>query len=91
MKTNGKFISITFQQPHFRKLVYAKEKYNWSIEQFTIGETFHYFVYVMTKGQELNQNDKHFYCRKDLNSNENDFNFFMKENNDENFLSKFEF
>ncbi len=67
LKLNGVFISITFAQPHFRKPIYALDKYNWSIEQFTVGETFHYFVYVMTKGQKLNESDKYFYCRQETN------------------------
>lgn len=46
--------------------MYALDKYNWSIELFTIGETFHYFVYVMTKGAKLTEADKNFYCRKNL-------------------------
>lgn len=58
MKPNGVFISITFAQPHFRKPIYALDKYEWSIEQYTIGETFHYFVYVMTKGKKLSESDK---------------------------------
>ena len=90
MKQNGKFISITFHQPHFRKLIYAKEKYDWSISQFTIGETFHYFVYVMTKGQKLTENDSKFFCRKDLNTNMNEKNYFFEEKNDENYLLNIE-
>lgn len=58
MKPGGIFISITFAQPHFRKPIYAKEKYAWSIEEFRIGDMFHYFVYVLTKGQQLSQQDK---------------------------------
>lgn len=52
------FLSITFAQPHFRKPIYAKEKYNWSIEEFRIGDMFHYFVYAMVKGGELSEADK---------------------------------
>jgi hypothetical protein len=53
--------------------VYAFEKYNWSIEQYTIGETFHYFIYVMTKGKKLDPKDKEFYCRRQqaIDSNNN--------------------
>ena len=87
LKNKGVFISITFAQPHFRKLLYAKEKYNWSIEQFTIGETFHYFVYVMTKGEPLNQNDKYFYCRNGLSTNTN-INYLKEEDYDHDFLNQ---
>ena len=91
MKKNGKFISITFAQPHFRKLIYAKDKYDWSISQFTIGETFHYFVYVMTKGEKMSENDKKFYCRKDINAKIDDVNcLLLEENYDENYLFKIE-
>ena len=91
MKRNGRFISITFAQPHFRKIIYAREKYDWSIEQFTIGETFHYFVYVMTKGGKLNQNDKYFYCRNAMEENNNNSIQYLKvDEYDQNFLSQFE-
>ena len=92
LKENGVFISITFAQPHFRKPIYALDKYKWSIELFTIGETFHYFVYVMTKGKRLNDEDKFFYCRQNLNN-------FLKNNQikkleinetDNDFLSHFQ-
>ena len=58
LKSDGLFISITFTQPHFRKPVYAKTKYDWSIEQHTFGETFHFFFYIMRKGKTLSDNDK---------------------------------
>ena len=57
-------MSITFAQPHFRKPIYAQNSYNWSIRQHTIGDTFHYFVYVMTKGEPLDERDKYFRCRQ---------------------------
>ena len=45
----------------------------------------------MTKGLELNHNDKYFYCRKDLDTSEN-LNYFLKEEvNDEDFLSNIDF
>lgn len=83
------FISITFAQPHFRKPIYAKDKYNWSIEQFNIGETFHYFVYVMTKGRPLDPKDKYFYCRENMNSlaKNNKTESFLVEDENDNFLS----
>jgi len=45
LKPKGKFISITFAQPHFRKKFY--ENY-WSIcEQQTFGHGFHFYFYTM--------------------------------------------
>ena len=86
LKDNGVFISITFAQPHFRKPLYAHDDYNWSIELHTIGETFHYFIYVMTKGQKLNPNDK----KKNLNRNEEylSFDFLLNFDLNENYLLK---
>ncbi len=69
LKESGVFISITFAQPHFRQPMFAQDKYNWSIEQFTVGETFHYFIYVMRKGQKLSSSCKQFYCRQALSNN----------------------
>lgn len=58
---HGRFISISFQQPHFRRPFLAKQKYQWSIEVHTISndnESFEYFVYVMTKGEQMNEEDR---------------------------------
>lgn len=74
LKNNGVFISITFAQPHFRQPMFALDKYNWSIEQYTVGETFHYFIYVMRKGHQLQPGDKEFYCRRALNNTDNNNN-----------------
>jgi len=49
LKPNGIFISITFAQPHFRKKLIQKEKFQWDLTMDTIGDFFHYFVYVLTK------------------------------------------
>lgn len=53
LKDDGKFISITFSQPHFRIPLLALPSYNWDISFETVGENFHYFVYVMIKGRQL--------------------------------------
>jgi hypothetical protein len=53
----GRFISITFAQPHFRKRLYAREQYSWSIRTETFGDGFHFFFYVMTKGEPLSAHD----------------------------------
>nr|XP_020451590.1 endothelin-converting enzyme 2-like [Monopterus albus] len=57
LKPGGRFVSITFAQPFFRKRLYARTEYNWSVKHHTYGEGFQYFVYVMTKGEELSPED----------------------------------
>ncbi|XP_066508882.1 EEF1A lysine methyltransferase 4-like [Hoplias malabaricus] len=57
LKPGGRFVSVTFAQPHFRKRLYARTEYRWSIKHYHYGETFHYFLYVLTKGEELSPED----------------------------------
>lgn len=57
LTSTGRFISITFAQPHFRKSIYARENYGWNIRTETFGDGFHFFFYVMTKGQPLSPDD----------------------------------
>ncbi|KAM9844792.1 EEF1A lysine methyltransferase 4 [Aulostomus maculatus] len=57
LKPGGLFVSITFAQPFFRKRLYARTDYNWSIKHYVYGDGFEYFVYVMTKGEELSPDD----------------------------------
>jgi hypothetical protein len=90
LRDNGVFISITFAQPHFRKPIYALDKYNWSIEQFTVGETFHYFIYVMTKGQKLNESEKYFYCRQEGKSDASRLTVQLENDTNENYLLNIE-
>lgn len=47
LKPGGKFIYVTFGQPHFRKI--HLERQGWTLKYETIGDLFHYFVYVMEK------------------------------------------
>ena len=58
LKKGGRFISVTFSQPHFRKPFLAKSCYDWSISMQTFGDSFHYFFYVMEKGREMCEVDK---------------------------------
>ncbi|XP_060690089.1 EEF1A lysine methyltransferase 4 [Hemiscyllium ocellatum] len=58
LRKGGRFISITFAQPHFRKQLYAKRVYNWSIKHQTYGNDFHYYFYTMTKGENLSSDDQ---------------------------------
>lgn len=76
-------MSITFAQPHFRKPIYALDKYKWSIEEFRIGDGFHYFVYAMTKGRELADADKNF-CSLISSSANNNANNHRKYDLNEN-------
>uniref|UniRef100_A0A8C6PEL5 Endothelin converting enzyme 2a n=1 Tax=Nothobranchius furzeri TaxID=105023 RepID=A0A8C6PEL5_NOTFU len=57
LKPGGRFVSITFAQPFFRKRLYARSEYDWSIRHQSYGEGFEYFVFVMTKGEELSTQD----------------------------------
>lgn len=57
LKPGGRFISVTFAQPHFRKRLYARAEYGWSIKYYNYGTSFHYFLYVLTKGEELSPED----------------------------------
>ncbi|KAF8310068.1 S-adenosyl-L-methionine-dependent methyltransferase [Clavulina sp. PMI_390] len=44
-KSTGVFIYITFGQPHFRRRFLTRE--GWSLEIRELGETFHYYCYIM--------------------------------------------
>ncbi|KEH30388.1 putative endothelin-converting enzyme 1 [Medicago truncatula] len=57
LKPDGIFISITFGQPHFRRPIFNAPDFSWSVEWTTFGETFHYFVYVLKKGQRSSHED----------------------------------
>lgn len=57
LRPHGRFISITFAQPHFRKRHYAQPAYGWSVQHTTYGSGFHYFLYTMRKGEELSSSD----------------------------------
>jgi hypothetical protein len=48
LRVDGKFIYITFGQPHFRKPHLARDCWD-GIKISTLGDAFHYFIYEMTK------------------------------------------
>ncbi|XP_053213775.1 EEF1A lysine methyltransferase 4-like [Panonychus citri] len=51
LKPDGKFISLSFNQPHFRGKLYSNDKYDWRIKSIdTIGVNFHHYLYVIQKG-----------------------------------------
>ncbi|XP_045549578.1 endothelin converting enzyme 2a isoform X1 [Salmo salar] len=57
LKPGGRFLSVTFAQPHFRKRLYARHDYCWSVRTHSYGDGFQYFLYVLTKGEELSPED----------------------------------
>ena len=91
LKKDGIFISITFAQPHFRKPVYAKAKYNWSIKYHTFGEIFHFFFYIMHKGEMLSEADNKMgidYDSKKTHNVHYEVQFRFTDSEDEDFLLK---
>lgn len=46
----GVFVSITWSQPHFRKMFYGSASYSWNVEVDTFGSGMQCFVYRMRKG-----------------------------------------
>jgi hypothetical protein len=53
----GKYVQISFGQPHFRKRNYfANDKYGWTVTDQTFGAGFGYFLYTMKKGTPLPDN-----------------------------------
>ncbi|CAM9844058.1 unnamed protein product [Lampetra planeri] len=50
LRPGGHFVSVTFAHPHVRSPLYARRRYGWRVRHRTYGETFHYHVYVMTRG-----------------------------------------
>lgn len=65
LKLGGRFISITFAQPHFRKQLYTREEFGWSVRHDAYGSSFHYFLYVMTKGEALSPEERALQTRLD--------------------------
>eukprot|EP01095_Lingulamoeba_sp_RSL-Kostka_P004107 TRINITY_DN1519_c0_g1_i1.p2 TRINITY_DN1519_c0_g1~~TRINITY_DN1519_c0_g1_i1.p2 ORF type:complete len:239 (+),score=54.09 TRINITY_DN1519_c0_g1_i1:682-1398(+) len=57
LKPNQPYIYITFGQPHFRTPLLTREQYNWTLETLTIGSSFHYFIYILTKNENNNDNN----------------------------------
>jgi ubiquinone/menaquinone biosynthesis C-methylase UbiE len=47
LKPGGKFIYITFGQPHFRKRHLLRKE--WELAVTTLGDMFHYYAYVLHK------------------------------------------
>lgn len=58
LKPNGIFISITFGQPHFRRPFFKAPEFTWSIDWKTFGDGFHYFLYILKKGQRSSEKEE---------------------------------
>jgi len=83
----GRFISITFAQPHFRKRLYAEKSFDWNIHVQTFGYGFHFFFYVMTKGEPLSASD----MPLELSPQPQQPVAFIEDETPENYLSSIEF
>lgn len=88
LKPGGKFISITFAQPHFRKPMYACDKYNWDVNLSTFGNSFHFFYYVMEKGKQLSEKDRKNEEERQKKKEErtSEENFFLEYDDKEEFI-----
>ncbi|KAF3435629.1 hypothetical protein FNV43_RR22720 [Rhamnella rubrinervis] len=58
LKPDGIFISISFGQPHFRRRLYDAPEFTWSVEWNTFGDGFHYFFYILRKGNRSTESDE---------------------------------
>ncbi|WKX91527.1 hypothetical protein Q1695_009953 [Nippostrongylus brasiliensis] len=54
LSASGVFISISFTQPHFRVPALLRLP-GWSISVNEFGDFFHYFVFIMRRGEETSQ------------------------------------
>lgn len=50
LRDGGRFLSISFGQPHFRRRHLLQLSYGWDLSYTPVGVSFHYFVYRMLKG-----------------------------------------
>ena len=92
LKRGGRFISITFAQPHFRKQLYCRSRYDWNYEMVPVKSenSFEYFVYIMTKNAPLSKKDKEYelsIIEKRKKSNSGDKVFTVTVDDNEDFLS----
>ncbi|GMP48256.1 hypothetical protein CsSME_00015672 [Camellia sinensis var. sinensis] len=44
-------------QPHFRRPLFNAPEFTWSVEWNTFGDGFHYFFYILKKGQRSSENN----------------------------------
>ncbi|KAF3435628.1 hypothetical protein FNV43_RR22719 [Rhamnella rubrinervis] len=57
LKPDGIFISISFGQPHHRSHLYDAPEFTWSVKWNTFGDEFHYFFYILRKGNRSSDSD----------------------------------
>ena len=92
LRPDGRFLSISFAQPHFRKPLYARTRWQWSVDVRTFGNTFHYFFYTMLKGGSLSDDDiareKTRQRRKEEVSRPSDIVTYRSDSDDEDYLMK---
>lgn len=88
LKPGGRFVSITFVCPFFRKRLYARAEYNWSIKKYSYGEGFEYFVYLMTKGEMLSPEDAALEKNREVTKSTV---ATLKDDTEEEFLSRIDF
>ena len=96
MKVGGRFISITFSQPHFRgPLLFQPDKFAWNLRHWQFGESFHYFFYIATKredkdtvlrDQDFDYTFPHIYTRLQHDDGGTGAEVELSEVDDENFL-----
>ncbi|XP_069474913.1 EEF1A lysine methyltransferase 4 [Ambystoma mexicanum] len=91
LRPGGRFISITFAQPHFRKRHYAQPGYSWSISCSTYGSDFHFFFYVMRKGEDLSAEDQELGRKLWQPSIASPQNIMLEADDNADFLSVIEF
>ncbi|XP_028831114.1 EEF1A lysine methyltransferase 4 [Denticeps clupeoides] len=87
LRPGGRFISLTFAQPHFRKRLYARTEYGWSVRHHTYGDGFHYFLYVLTKGEELSAEDAALERRLKVEAETSSTDVTFQEDDPEDFLT----
>lgn len=53
LKPGGVFIQISFGQPHFRRRIFQRDRFNWTVNVETLPpkKTFHFFAYVCRKNE----------------------------------------
>ena len=50
LRDGGRFLSISFGQPHFRRRHLVQLAYGWDLRVTAVGDSFHYYLYRMQKG-----------------------------------------
>ncbi|XP_067851251.1 EEF1A lysine methyltransferase 4 [Heptranchias perlo] len=90
LRKGGRFISITFAQPHFRKQLYARRDYRWSITHQIYESGFHYNFYTMTKGENLSSEDQELEDKRSQRA-EPESVVYLQITENENYLNEIEF